>query len=230
MVSDSALLYFAHVNLIFISLLSWFRAAPPEAEVQPVSPYLANSLDPEQPGLLRIDSRLLLSKIKKCPQCRCTINEPPFEAWTIKAVIDVMRKSDLASTILPSARWSSEAVVSSSSKQNLWYGVFRSREDRTIQNMAFDDRELLQDDFNPQVAGPNDIGIFDEEDDVRRCTLCLHELWNSTCTGCGRNYPGLELDHEADQDHGNHILPTRVGEADFVDQNLRRVIEVRTTL
>ena len=161
----------------YACLLSWFRAAPQGAELQPLPEYLADALDPQRPTLLLLNSKLLLNKNKTCPQCRGTVREPPLEVWTLKNLVDAMRESGLAKDLETAA---SEEKSTGGAKSEPWRGVFPSKEDMLLR-------------LNEQTAADNDLGILDEGDDVRRCTVCLHEIWEAFCTGCGRNYPGLEM-------------------------------------
>lgn len=67
---------------------------------------------------------------------------------------------------------------------------------------------------NPAPSTPPPPPILDEEDGVRRCGECLHELWQGACTNCDVVYPELvdnsddgvgSVDEEVLREDGDNI-------------------------
>jgi hypothetical protein len=49
---------------------------------------------------------------------------------------------------------------------------------------------LLRPAIPPAEGSPSVFGMYDAEDLVYRCLDCMHEIWGSLCTQCGRHYSG----------------------------------------
>ena len=65
----------------------------------------------------------------------------------------------------------------------------------------------------PVEASPDIFGMYDAEDQVYRCLDCMHEIWEGSCSQCGRRYTGHDVDASDDnalgeEHHGTWgILP-----------------------
>ncbi|KAG7451682.1 uncharacterized protein BT62DRAFT_991170 [Guyanagaster necrorhizus] len=121
---------------------------------------------------------LLAHKPKTCPHCRTVITKRPIEIWTIKSTVTGLLKSGLLSDIQDHPQ--SETTV----EGDPWKGTFGTR--------------LQQDDQDLDM-----LGIFDEEDGVRRCRHCMHEIWAGVCSNCDRFYPGSQ-----DAPRGRDSMPS----------------------
>lgn len=62
---------------------------------------------------------------------------------------------------------------------------------------------LLADEADPEPRRGEDVGMLDIEDGgIFRCLDCMHEIWDGTCTACGRHYPG----HDGGEDWSDNEL------------------------
>jgi hypothetical protein len=69
-----------------------------------------------------------------------------------------------------------------STPKDLWADIFRPIPDHHV-----------------VLNGGEDVGFYDAEDGgVYRCLQCMHEIWEGTCTFCGRVYPGHD-DHDDEE-------------------------------
>ncbi|KAI0753316.1 hypothetical protein C8Q80DRAFT_1267725 [Daedaleopsis nitida] len=122
---------------------------------------------------------------KTCPHCRTVIKERPIEIWAIKEMVASLAKSGLAQN-LPSSE-SAEGTANA----DPWAGIFRP---------ARGFHDVFPDDPYP-VPLQQLMGLRDDEDGgIYRCVECHHEIWDGTCSQCGRVYPGHGYDHASDDD------------------------------
>lgn len=54
----------------------------------------------------------------------------------------------------------------------------------------------------PDEASPDVFGMYDAEDQVYRCLDCMHEIWEGSCSQCGRRYTGHDADASDDNASG----------------------------
>lgn len=174
------------VSLSSLSLLSWFRAVP-QAIPQPPPPELEGNFDPDEPQLLARGAPLLIIKKKNCPHCRAEIREAPIESWGIKDIVAhlVASKSDITDQVFPTLERREETSTREPTGADAWKGVFTRDDTQT--------RILPVPNGQETAATHTDYeerGFFDEEDQVYRCTTCFNEIWDGTCSGCGRGFRG----------------------------------------
>ncbi|TFY66815.1 hypothetical protein EVG20_g4271 [Dentipellis fragilis] len=115
---------------------------------------------------------------KTCPHCRTPIYERPVEVWNIKDLVSAVTKSGLATSFPPPP-----AAEPAANDQDPWDNIFPKPFPEALRRMfggpPADDDE-----------GGEDMGMYDPADGVFRCTVCMHEIWGSECSECGRHYPG----------------------------------------
>lgn len=209
-------------------LVSWFsndpgtlgQAAPPAG--QPPPPAVADAQNGEGPAANGNANAAypplaahpfmapLIRKKKTCPHCRAVVREKPAEVWSIKDMVSAVVRSGLADPDSVPLDLCDDA-----STADPWKDIFPSRE-AAFAPLA--DMMLLE-----------DMGIRDEEDaGIYRCIDCMHEIWDATCTHCGRIYHGHRLDSDSDSqdDEMDHLWMESDDDDNLDDLDLlRRLIE-----
>jgi hypothetical protein len=132
---------------------------------------------------------------KTCPHCRAVIRNAPVAVWGMKSIAIGIAKSG----ILPGfdVNVSTPETLGDSGEgtpKDLWADIFRPIPDIQARNGG--------------LEGGEDVGFYDAEDGgVYRCLQCMHEIWEGTCTFCGRFYSGHEHDdvgHDVDEEEPLH--------------------------
>ncbi|THH20450.1 hypothetical protein EW146_g909 [Bondarzewia mesenterica] len=160
-------------------LRTWFTTPPADAPQPPPSP---------------------LWQKKTCPHCRAQVFERPAEVWSIKDMVSAVAKSGLAvgcAAAPPENSLPPEAV------HDPWHNIFRKPRPAGAEGVHL---PHLQDMIG---GGAGDVGMYDHEDGVYRCIDCMHEIWQGTCSECGREYEGHQSDWDdesVDGDHGPGFL------------------------
>ncbi|KAI5118951.1 hypothetical protein M0805_006297 [Coniferiporia weirii] len=208
-------------------LIAWFRA-PPQHITHPPPPHLAHNFDREDPSLLARDTPMLLRKEKTCPHCRAVVREVPVEAWGIKDIVAHLfaSKGNMAKDLYPDHVKPPETRETGISQPSAdaWKGVFKPDHARaqaifnTLINLGTGGGAA---EANEDRGRDGDRGFYDDEDNVYRCTVCYHEVWDGICTACGRLYPGLldhaEEDDDGDDDGGDWMDAENFQEEDWMD-------------
>ena len=115
----------------------------------------------------------------------------PVEAWNVKDMGATVVKSGLAQDFPPPAEIDSNEVASGEladpepSLRDPWANVFPHLPLRTG--------------LSPIGGSPDAFGMFDAEDQVYRCLDCMHEIWGRSCSRCGRQYDGHNVDQFDDE-------------------------------
>ncbi|KAH7882937.1 hypothetical protein F5I97DRAFT_155539 [Phlebopus sp. FC_14] len=158
-------------------LVQWFTAPPPDN-------------GPAHPAIMRK---------KTCPHCRAVVRERPIEVWAVKGIANSVGKSGLVPTPVPPPVDLSE---NANATTDPWNNIFPKAGPGHRRFSWFfpgvdDDDDLPMRDFAPRGE---DVGMLDMEDGgIYRCLDCMHEIWDGTCTSCGRVYPG-HRHHDDDND------------------------------
>jgi DNA-directed RNA polymerase subunit RPC12/RpoP len=128
---------------------------------------------------------------KTCPQCRAVVRGRPVEAWNVKDMVAAVVKSGLALDFPPPVEVDSNEAASGELAQpglplrDPWTDVFPPLP--------------LRRGLSPPGGSPDAFGMFDAEDQVYRCLDCMHEIWGRSCSRCGRQYDGHNVDPSDDE-------------------------------
>jgi len=128
---------------------------------------------------------------KTCPQCRAVVRGRPIEAWNVKDMVATVVKSGLAQDFpQPVEVHLDDAAVTNpeASSRDPWANIFPPM--------------VLQAGTLPVEGSPGSFGIYDTEDQVHRCLDCMHEIWEGSCSQCGRRYNGHRVDASNDDTSG----------------------------
>jgi len=113
------------------------------------------------------------------------------EAWNVKDMVAAVVKSGLALDFpSPAEVDSNEAASGDLAHPELplrdpWADVFPPLP--------------LRRGSSPTAGSPDAFGMFDAEDQVYRCLDCMHEIWGRSCSHCGRQYDGHNVDPSDDE-------------------------------
>jgi len=121
---------------------------------------------------------------KTCPQCRAVVRGRPVEAWNVKDMVAAVVKSGLTLDFPPPAVVDSNEAAEPPLRDP-WANLFPSLPLRTG--------------LSPTGGSPDAFGMFDAEDQVYRCLDCMHEIWGRSCSHCGRQYDGHNVDPSDDE-------------------------------
>lgn len=128
---------------------------------------------------------------KTCPHCRAVVHGRPIEAWNIKDMVATVVRSGLGQDFYQSADVNFKVDAPTSSEtppQDPWANVFPP--------------SLLHPGILPPEASPVVFGMYDAEDQVYRCLDCMHEIWEGSCSQCGRVYNGHDVNPSDDNASG----------------------------
>lgn len=140
---------------------------------------------------------MLLRKEKTCPHCRAVVSEAPVESWAVKDTVGHLfsRFDVIAKQLYPGHERPAGGSTVPGPSAEAWNGVFKpapkKRNGLAIRLRADENNaEGAEERNGVEGEGENALGFWDEEDDVWRCSECLHEIWEGTCSECGRQYIG----------------------------------------
>jgi len=128
---------------------------------------------------------------KTCPQCRAVVRGRPIEAWNVKDMVAAVVNSGLTQDFpQPVEVHLDDAAVANPEalSRDLWANIFPPM--------------LLQPGTLPREGSPGSFGIYDTEDQVHRCLDCMHEIWEGSCSQCGRRYIGHRVDASDNDESG----------------------------
>lgn len=114
----------------------------------------------------------------------------PVEAWNVKDMVATVVKSKLAQDFTQPVELDPEVTPADSTtpSQDPWADLFPS--------------VLLRPGTPPEDLPPDAFGMYDTEDQVHRCLDCMHEIWEGSCTQCGRHYSGHDVGASDDNASG----------------------------
>ena len=138
---------------------------------------------------------MFIRRRKTCPICRAAVSARPVEMWEIKNMVSALVRSRLVD--LPQGPSTREvnndqgANANGNSNQNdPWRNIFRCLPAQHGLHVHV---------INQEEDNRDQLGFFDAEDGVYRCTDCYYEIWGGICSGCERTY-GAHLGEEVDDD------------------------------
>lgn len=107
---------------------------------------------------------------KSCPTCRASVDTRPVASFILKSILGAAKPhfEDVEENNRP-------VPVAPGNNHDPWEGIFPPI-------------------YRHRHYEPPDGVLDDEEDGVLRCRECFYEVWNGSCTGCGRVFD--DLDHD----------------------------------
>lgn len=170
-------------------LVLWFKKALPDEP--PLAPYLTED------QLVEERNRRTLRRKKLCPHCRERVQARPSEIWMIKGLVEKLDEYMRSGQDNDESRAEiSEAEMRETRGENLIAGTG------------------LWDSIFPHNNKPYQHPIFDEEDNVYRCGMCMSEIVNRRCTNafCAIEFSEEELD-EFDEYSDFDVTELMMGES-----------------
>lgn len=153
-------------------------------------------------GTAALATRNVTRLKKHCPYCRVAVNTRPVPVYALRDLVDIIdpenalknaeQPNDPWKNIFPAIKTSNVGTLNGSdTSNNNIIGEIRSR---TVE-------------FPPDIPPPP---FYDPEDQVRRCGVCMHEIWGQTCSNerCGTVYEDDSDYHsESDEDYNGPLEP-----------------------
>lgn len=166
---------------------------------------------------------MLLRKEKTCPHCRAIVSEAPVESWAVKDTVGHLfsRFDTIARQMYPGHERPTSGPTVAGSNVEAWNGVFKAaskkRDGLASRSIPYPDAaEGVENRVEAENEGEGELGFWDEEDQVFRCTECLHEIFEGVCSDCGRQYAG----HANEEDGGGWFTEDEVAGGLWFDRGL----------
>lgn len=121
---------------------------------------------------------------KTCPHCRSAVRDRPIENFTIKEMVNSLINSGVLEDVSGDVAAISAAPATS---VDPWAGIFPKHpvRENNYDGLPF---PLFDEGEDEEYSSEDDMGTFDEADNVYRCRSCMNEVVDGFCTLCERHY------------------------------------------